>query len=594
MRVRRPEEVIALAIVCLAITSIYMPKLGTFGVTDPGEGYYVEAAREMVERGDYITPHLNYQIYFSKPILTFWLIASGYLTLGTTEFAARLPFVLLAGLLFCLTYYLGRCLRGPRCGIFAALIAATAPLMIAFVRLSPIDIAFSCFLDIALFSISLAVFLEKRHWWIAAWISLALALLTKGPAALILTALGLIAFLVIERAAWPVNRERLKHLHPLKGLLIFAVISLPWYVAVHAATNGLFLKVFFLYENLARFSGLTNLARTTWFHYLIVLGYGYFPWAFLIPSALNYAFARGGKSFSNSRVLMLLASWSIAVFAFFSISKTQLDTYILPVIAPIAVLIAVYLDSWLSLSARALVRQHLQAVPSFLSGTALLFFVGFIAIPFLPVANGTPTPLHLGVLPRLYLAAILLTGSLCQWQFIKQRRFPAALFAVFTVLLATSSLLSQIAFEYLDESGQRDLRKLCREFYSPSHRAYRVAIFRAFKPSVMFYLEQPVDSFFHGTQIVAFKPQENHPEANEIILVHERTLPLLVVPAGTTLVPIDRCGQWLAYKLLGGQVQSVQTLEAIFKNPEAFKRSVSGASDWGPLTVPYGSGTSQN
>jgi len=593
MRVRRPEEVIALAIVCLAIASIYLPKLGSFGVTDPGEGYYVEAAREMVESGDYITPHLNYQIYFSKPILTFWLMASGYLTLGTTEFAARLPFVLLAGLLFCLTYYLGHSLRGPCCGTYAALIAATTPLMIAFVRLSPIDLAFSCFLDIALFSICLSVFLEKRHWWIVTWISLALAVLTKGPAALILTALGLIGFVVIERAHWPVNKERLKHLHPFKGLVIFALISLPWYIAVSAATNGLFLKVFFLYENLARFSGLTNLARTTWFHYLIVLSYGYFPWVFLIPSALNYAFARGGKSFSNSRVLMLLASWSIAVLAFFSLSKTQLDTYILPIVAPIAVLIAVYLDTWLSLPTRALLRPRMQAVPYFLSGTALIFFGGFIAVSFLSGTNGSLT-LHLGVLPRLCLATILLTGSICQWRFFRQRRFPSALFILFTVVLATCSLLSEFAFEYLDESGQRDLRKLCREFYSQSHRAYRVAIFRAFKPSVMFYLEQPVDSFFHSTQIVPFKLQESRPKENQIILVHERTLPLLMVPAGTTLTPVDHRGQWLAFKLLGGQVQSVQTLEAIFKNPEAFKRSVRGASDWGPLTVPYGSGRSQN
>ncbi len=84
---------IILALVCLGL---YFNSLGSWAFTDPGESYYTEAAREMVECNDWIVPHLNYQIYFSKPILTFWSIAASYKLLGVSELAARLPFAFAA------------------------------------------------------------------------------------------------------------------------------------------------------------------------------------------------------------------------------------------------------------------------------------------------------------------------------------------------------------------------------------------------------------------------------------------------------------------------------------------------------------------
>ncbi len=83
MTLTTKRSMIILTAACLGLFFLGM---SSFGVTDPGEGYYVEAAREMVESGDFITPHLNYQIYFSKPILTFWLMAIPYKIFGVSEF----------------------------------------------------------------------------------------------------------------------------------------------------------------------------------------------------------------------------------------------------------------------------------------------------------------------------------------------------------------------------------------------------------------------------------------------------------------------------------------------------------------------------
>jgi len=579
------EPILLLALV-LSVFLLYFVALGDFGVTDPGEGYYIEAAREMVESGDYITPHLNYQIYFSKPILTFWLIAWSYLCMGVNEFAARLPFAVIAALLFLSCYYLGRSLLGPRCGIFAALIAATTPLMMAFAKLSSIDIAFAAFLDIALFSACLSALLEKRGWWVGFWLSLALAFLTKGPAAIILSVLGFATFALVERAPLAVQSERLKRLRLLPGLLIFLIVAAPWYYAVASATNGLFLKVFLLYENWARFSGHTNLAHTTWYHYLLVILYGFFPWVFLLPVAFSTVFFERNQPPRIRSATLLLACWSAALFVFFSLSKTHLDTYILPTIAPFAVLIACYIERTVSLGSAQL-KSSPPWIERLLAVLALLFLLGSFALIAVHERFNNfylSTPQYWGLI------LLLLVGAICLGRLLEGRHIQAAICTLFAVLIPADALLTVAAFKSMDNGGQKQLRELCQELSHDQNGDNRIAIFRTFKPSAIFYSKRPVDSFFHPTQMVTTStatPPDSH---HQIILVHEKTLPLLVIPLNTKLVLKEKRGEWRAFELVGGEVKSVETLETMFKNPEAFRRAVSGESDWGPLTVPYGSG----
>jgi 4-amino-4-deoxy-L-arabinose transferase-like glycosyltransferase len=586
MQEKNKNEPLLLFVLILAVFVLYFVKLGDFGVTDPGEGYYVEAAREMVESGDFITPHLNYQIYFSKPILTFWLISSSYLCIGVNEFAARLPFAVIALLLFVSCYCLGRCLNGPRCGLFAALIAATTPLMMAFAKLSPIDIAFTAFLDIALFSACLAAIFEKRLWWLCFWFALALAFLTKGPAAIVLSMLGFATFALIERAPWAVQAERLKRLQMLPGLLLFLIVSAPWYLAVANATNGLFLRVFLLYENWARFSGHTNLAHTSWYHYLIVILYGFFPWVFLLPHALLSVFSDRGQPPKTRTATLLLFCWSAAIFTFFSFSKTHLDTYILPTIAPLAVLIACYIERSLALSTNGS-KASLYFLDKLLAVLASLFLLGSILLCLL---HGRFNNFYLSTVEYWGLTALLGIGAICLGRLLQGRHINAAVCTLFLVLVPVDALLTVAAFKSLDNGGQKQLRELCQKLSQADKGNYRIAIFRTFKPSAIFYTRKPVDSFFHPTQMVAFSGSKLPHSDRQIILVHEKTFPLLVAPAHTHFVLRDQLGEWRAFELIGGEVKSVETLEAMFKNPEAFRRAVSGESDWGPLTVPYGSG----
>src|SRR6476620_6440793 len=77
---------ISLAIVALAAygAGLNLPLVG------PDEPRYAQVAREMFDRGDWITPTLGGHTWFEKPALLYWMEMASYRVLGVNEFAARL------------------------------------------------------------------------------------------------------------------------------------------------------------------------------------------------------------------------------------------------------------------------------------------------------------------------------------------------------------------------------------------------------------------------------------------------------------------------------------------------------------------------
>ncbi len=77
----------ALLLVLAALT--FFVGLGRGAITDADEAFYAESALEMVESGDWLTPHYNYEVRFQKPVLYYWLTAATYRIAGYGEAAAR-------------------------------------------------------------------------------------------------------------------------------------------------------------------------------------------------------------------------------------------------------------------------------------------------------------------------------------------------------------------------------------------------------------------------------------------------------------------------------------------------------------------------
>lgn len=600
----------SMIILALACFGLFFLGMSSFGVTDPGEGYYVEAAREMVESGDFITPHLNYQIYFSKPILTFWLMAIPYKIFGVSEFSARIAFSLLATLLVFATYMVARAFKSEFAGLLAGLVIASSPLIIAVTRLSPIDIAFTCFVDLTVFSFAMCALLDKKRWWWVFHTALALAVLTKGPAGVILFLAGTVVFLVLARPSLAQLKIWFHRLRPALGAVIFWVIVLPWYVAIDAATKGLFLLVFFFYENFARFAGHTNLGKSTWWYYLPVLGYGFAPWIILLPLAGISILKSGLKLKVSSQsqpgeievfaphcpeeissggkqlFLFYLLIWGLSEFLFFSCSKTKMDTYILPSFAPFAVCVAIKAEEWLQGIQHSADKEGRGREAMLFGAAAILGFVLLIAGPvatFILVKTETAGQLSIAA-GTVCLALGLIFCSRCY----KAGRVEAAVAAFACGFALAAALCQPVGFQLGSKKRWDDLKLLSRHLYG---KDVDIAIFNTFKPAVMFYSRNSVDSFFHPHQLEKIEAGEN--SRPQMVIVSDKVIDRLLAQPGLNLKLVERSGEWAVYEAVGARLRRNLTLEEVFTKPQAFEMAVSGKGDWGPLTVPYAAGDRQ-
>ncbi len=104
---------------------VFFVHLGAARLWDIDEAIFSQAAAEMNERGDYVVPYFNHQLFPDKPALMYWAMISAYKALGVNEFAARFWSAVFGMGSVLLTYQLGRRLFSPTVGFWAGLILAT-------------------------------------------------------------------------------------------------------------------------------------------------------------------------------------------------------------------------------------------------------------------------------------------------------------------------------------------------------------------------------------------------------------------------------------------------------------------------------------
>jgi 4-amino-4-deoxy-L-arabinose transferase-like glycosyltransferase len=321
----------------LLSTLTFFVGLGRQAITDSDEAFYAEAAREMVESGDWITPHFNYEDRWQKPALYYWLTAATYLVTGPTEGAARW-WAALSGLgLALLTWAIARRLtpgpRGPgardEAAWLAGAIAATCFGYFAMARLALPDLPLA-------FLITLTIWAALEQRWILAGAAAGLGFLMKGPVALAVPALVLLPIWWREHRRLPIPPRALA-----AAIGAFALIALPWYGVMTARHGPAYLEGFFVADNLERFAtDRFNEPRPFWFYLPILFG-GMLPWSVylaVLPLGSALAVLRRQRTLTTDE--WRLALWAAMPLLFFTISIGKQPRYILPVLPPVAILLA--------------------------------------------------------------------------------------------------------------------------------------------------------------------------------------------------------------------------------------------------------------
>src|SRR2546422_1974979 len=301
--------------------------LGTLGLTDRDEGSNAEAAREMVESGDWLTPTLNGTPRFAKPILIYWLIACSYLVFGVSEFTARLPSALFGTLLVLMQYAFATRLLGPTVGFRAALMLLLNFEVLAIGRMVLTDMVLVFFTTLSILSFFLAMEGEGRakRWYWGFYVGMALATLTKGPVGVLVPLLAVIPYLLLTRR-W---REVVPECRLLTGTAVFLLIAAPWYAAMfllHGAGYAASARG----DTLTRFFSVIGGHGGTILFYIPILLLGFFPWSGFLPSALVEALRE--RQDPPRAVQTPCAGLVLGVFLFFTPSSPPLPHHIPPLV----------------------------------------------------------------------------------------------------------------------------------------------------------------------------------------------------------------------------------------------------------------------
>ena len=316
----------------------------------PDEGRYVGVAWEMLRSGDWLTPMLNGLPFFHKPPLLYWITAASLDVLGLNQLAARAAPWLGATVAAFATWLFVRRWVSADAGRRALLVLLTQPLFFIGAQFANLDMLVAGCITVTIFALAhAALCLERGLPWrrvlAAAWFFAALGLLAKGLIGVVLPAMVVGLWLIAERRPRTILR-----LFWLPGIVLFAVVAAPWFVAMQLRFPE-FLHYFFVVQHFERFSGGGFNNAQPWWFYVAVLALLTLPWSVWLPARV-LAWVRTRKNvgasvdagmtgeITHSSLQRLVVIWLVAILLFFSWPQSKLIGYILPVTAPLALLMA--------------------------------------------------------------------------------------------------------------------------------------------------------------------------------------------------------------------------------------------------------------
>jgi len=326
--------------------SILLPLLLTvliyFGTTtdraviDYDEGYYAQAAKHMVESGDWVTPYANGVRFLEKPPLLYWITAASFSLFGINEFALRLPTALAVIALVWIIMQMARRASGEKAALIAGLCMACSVGTYLFTRETLHDVWLVLFIALALYAFQ-KWYMAPLHCLYPAllfYVAIAGAMLCKSLVGVAFP-IGIVAMFYLLSREWPKWRS----LYLVPGSLVFLILTVPWHWLAEIRNEG-FLNFFFVGEQFLRFFGkreppiLWSVPLLTFWALVLIW---FFPWTAFIPAGFMETWKHRGSP--QWTLLKISLAWIVVILGFFSITD-RLEHYAFPALPAMPLLIA--------------------------------------------------------------------------------------------------------------------------------------------------------------------------------------------------------------------------------------------------------------
>ena len=496
------KRFLTLSIVFVFGFFLFILGLGSTGLVDETPPLFASAGRAMSLSGDWLTPKVNGLLRFDKPPFYYWLMAILY-SIPANErwdelgsFSARLPsalsglflMIMIADTIFCSNK---NSKDKMPLSLIAALSFALSPLIIIWCRTAVSDSLLCASLGASLLTFWRKFSSEEKNICITPWLFLSIAILTKGPVALVIILTTLFTFSLTHK-----NWQRFFFkINPLKGLILTFLISSPWFL-IQLSYNGIaFWNSFFGYHNLQRYTSVVNNHSESWWFYIYIMVLASLPFSAFLLHAVVDTFKElilkfQIRSESTNSIYLFSMCWLISVFVFFSISATKLPSYWIPAIPAASILIC--------RSVQILIIEKVNISIIWIFTTLILF--GFSAAfyfsdSWLVLINDPEMPDLVdqiktsGLILRARIFFTVLTLGASYFIF---RVFPKSLLFLQILLFIGQFFLMPYVRKLADNLRQEPLRNIAKKIINERSNKEPIAMIGIRKPSLHFYSKQIV------------------------------------------------------------------------------------------------------
>ena len=382
--IRNPQYQIVWLLFAGLIFVVYFIGL-SLPLVGPDEPRYSQVAREMFERGDWITPTLGGFHWFEKPALLYWLQIASYNLFGVSEFAARFGSALFGVGTVASLWILGKYVEKQESGNSFAnqlgLIAASTVGIIVFAHGASFDIILTFPITAAMVSFFVYDVTKRSMWLVSFYFFIGLSLLAKGLIGIVFP-FGIVGLYHV--LLWKVPGRKLLF-SILWGTLLSAAVASLWYLPMYMRHGWQFVDEFFVQHHFQRYTSNKYLHPQPFYFFFWVLPLMTIPW---LPFFLASIWKLAKQSFPDRRsetrsalspLHLFSIAWLLVPLIFFSFSGSKLPGYILPAVPPAIILTADYIHRFVRSNSW---RRYLVPVIALATLAIVLLTVTFLARSF--------------------------------------------------------------------------------------------------------------------------------------------------------------------------------------------------------------------